>query len=89
MKGIYDVMLSWPFHQKVTFTLIDQYNNPAIRYNVASSLDVTFESRPIVDESDELHGILRFVSHANLMGGDYVVDDTLFLYVKIDPPEFK
>ena len=57
MKGIFDAMLPWPFHQKVTFALIDQKNNPARRQNVVSSLDVTFQSRPIVDESDELHGI--------------------------------
>ena len=93
MKGINDFILPWPFHQKVTFTLIDQNVHPASRRNVVFSMHVTFSWNPCdplsdLMDTDESHGVIRFVSHANLMTRHYVVNDTLFLHVKIDPPAF-
>jgi len=34
MKGEYDAILSWPFEQKVKFTLIDQQEDPVERKNI-------------------------------------------------------
>ena len=89
MKGKYDAILSWPFNQKVTFMLIDQQDDPAERKNLESFFvtDTSSSSfaRPTTDENEGL-GFLRFVSHKNLKTRRYVVDDTLFLQVKIDPP---
>ena len=33
MKGEYDAMLTWPFHKKVTMTLIDQQEKAKDREN--------------------------------------------------------
>ena len=86
MKGGFDGMLPWPFRQKVTFTLIDQKDQLSSRFNVVRSLYVTFSTgRPLAEEVDESHGIARFISHSNLSLFRYVVDDTLFIHVKIDP----
>jgi len=90
MKGKNDAILPWPFHKKVTFTLIDQQDDPAIRKNVEACFvtDTSFLSfaRPTTDENKDMSGILRFVSHKNLKTRRYIVDDTLFLQVNIDPP---
>ena len=86
MKGGFDGMLPWPFRQKVTFTLIDQKDQLSSRFNVVRSLYVTFSTgRPLAEEVDESQGIARFISHSNLSLFRYVVDDTLFIHVKIDP----
>ena len=74
------------FRQKVTFTLIDQKDQLPSRFNVVRSLYVTFSTgRPLTEEVDESQGIARFISHSNLSFFRHVVDDTLFIHVKIDP----
>lgn len=88
MKGNYDAMLPWPFHYKVTFTLIDQQDDPAKRQNVVQSLitDNHTARRPTSETFCNMQGICRFVSHKILMTRRYIVDDTLFLQVEIAPP---
>ena len=90
MKGKYDALLTWPFHQKVTFTLIDQHDNPRMRENWVDHFitDTTCWScqRPSSEENQEMDGIDRFVSHKNLMTGRYIVKNTLFLQVEVDSP---
>ena len=90
MKGTFDALLAWPFEKKVTFTLIDQYDDPSKRKNWVDhfTTDTTCWScrRPSSDweENQDMDGIARFVSHKNLMTRRYIVDDTLFLQVNID-----
>ena len=90
MKGRFDPLLTWPFYQRVTFTLIDQHDNPSMRKNWVDHFitDTTCLScqRPSLEENEDMIGIDRFVSHKNLMTRRYVVNDTLFLQVEIDPP---
>jgi len=90
MKGKYDAILPWPFHQKVTFTLIDQQNDPAKRKNVEmffmADPSSSSSARATTDELVYMRGVPRFVSHKNLKTRRYIVDDTLFLQAKIDPP---
>lgn len=85
MKGNYDNILAWPFHYKITFTLIDQQDDPSKRQNVAQSL-ISHESKPTSDVFCNMQGIARFVSHKILETRRYIVDDTLFLQVEIGPP---
>lgn len=85
MKGHYDDILAWPFHYKITFTLIDQQDNPIERQNVAQSL-ISRGSKPTSDVFCNMEGIARFVSHKILKTRRYTVDDTLFLQVEISPP---
>lgn len=89
MKGHYDAILPWPFHYKVTFTLIDQQDDPTKRQNVVQSLIAgNCTRRPTSDIASccDGQGISRFVSHKILMTRRYIVDDTLFLQVEIGPP---
>ena len=87
MKSNYDNILAWPFHYKVTFTLIDQHDNVSWprRENIAQSL-ISQESKPTSDVSCSMEGIARFVSHKVLKTRRYIVDDALFLQVEIGPP---
>lgn len=92
MNGDYDAILAWPFHRKVTFTLIDQQDDPTKRLNVVCSLltstgdSCCARPRPTTGIT-ELPGIARFVSHKNLKTNRYIVDDTLFLQIEIDLPQ--
>ena len=94
MKGDYDAILPWPFQHEVTFTLIDQQQDPVKRENVVTSLTpdtklhgICSFARPITKENEML-GFLRFVSHKNLKTRRYIVEDTLFLQVDVKPVSF-
>ena len=84
MKSNFDNILAWPFHYKVTFTLIDQQDDVSWRQNVAQSL-ISQVSKPTSDVSS-MEGIARFVSQKVLKTRRYIVNNTLFLQVEIDPP---
>ena len=86
MKGEYDAMLTWPFHKMVTMTLIDQQEKAKDRENIAMSL-ITIDSpesyeRPVNDENDA-RGFRQFVSHEKLQERRYIVDDTIFIQIRI------
>ena len=87
LKGEYDAMLNWPFSKKVTFTLIDQQQNPDARENIVDSFrahpkDKKCFRRP-VEEVNTGYGNPKFVSHNKLKKRRYVVDDTIFIQVKV------
>ena len=89
MKGEYDAILSWPFKKEVTFTLIDQQDNPVERQNVIMKLtaDTPLKSnydRPIGVENKG-RGFPAFISHEKLHSRRYILDDTLFLQVEVGP----
>ena len=89
MKGEYDAILSWPFNMKVKFTLIDQEEDPLKRENVVfkftpDNFKYTNFFRPKGSENTG-RGKLQFISHLKLQERRYIVDDTLFLQVEIDP----
>ena len=90
MKGEYDAILPWPFLQRLTFTLVDQQEDTSQRENVVMSLkaDPTLESfaRPVGDENMGC-GFPTFVSHVKLQTRRYIVDNTIFLKVKIEDPK--
>ena len=87
LKGKYDAMLSWPFSKKVTFTLIDQQENPEDRENIVHSFRADPENKDCfgrpVEEVNAGYGNPKFVSHKKLKKRRYVVDDTLFIQVKV------
>lgn len=89
MKGEYDAMLTWPFHKKVTMTLIDQQENAKDRENIAKPFITTgfpeCFGRPENDENIA-NGILQFVSHEKLQERRYIVDDTIFIQIRISSP---
>ena len=87
MKSDYDDILAWPFHHKVTFTLIDQQDNTSLlwRENIAQSLTIR-GSKPTSDVSHSMEGIARFVSHKTLKTRGYIINNALFLQVEIGSP---
>ena len=90
MKGEYDAILPWPFLPQVTFTLIDQQEDTSQRENVVTSFkpDPTVKSfaRPVSDQNEGL-GYSTFVSRGQLETRRYVVDNTIFLQVKVEVPD--
>ena len=85
MKGEHDAALPWPFHKKVTISLIDQQENLNDRKNVVKSLRIDPEqknfARPVTDKNTP-RGFSEFVPHDKLMERRYIVDDTMFIQVK-------
>ena len=90
MKGEYDAILPWPFLPQVTFTLIDQQEDTSQRENVVMSFkpDPTLEAfaRPVGDQNVG-RGYPTFMSHEQLQTRRYIVDNTIFLQVKVEVPE--
>jgi len=90
MKGEYDAILPWPFNEKVTFTLIDQQKNQNDRENIVNFLPANpdndlWKRKPVSDEN-EPSSLDNFVSLIKLRERRFIVDDTIFIQVKIDPP---
>ena len=91
MKGEYDSITPWPFRQKVTFSLIDQQEDLNDRENVVKILSGIRENegwnaRPLTEENSG-RGFSNFLAHTKLMERRYIVDDTVFIRVKVDPQE--
>ena len=86
MKGEYDPILPWPFHKEVTFTLIDQQENQNDQDNVIRSFseatNKTWNVRP--DTENPGNGFNQFVSHTKLRERCFIVDDTMYIHVKVD-----
>lgn len=88
MKGKYDAILPWPFLYKVTLTIMDQNPDLMQRNNFVKSFipEPSWKSMQRPDsEENERRGFGRFFSHAKLVTGSYVVDDTLFIKLEVGP----
>ena len=88
MKGKYDAILPWPFLYKVTLTIMDQNPDVMQRNNFVKSFipEPSWKSMQRPDsEENERRGFGRFFSHAKLVTGSYVVDDTLFIKLEVGP----
>ena len=91
MEGEYDALLPWPFHQRITFILVDQQEGSDEKKNIVMKLttDPTLSScsKPaggkVVKPSI---GFSRFVTHKNLKTRGYIVNDSLLLQVEVHPP---
>ena len=93
MKGEYDAILPWGFSKQVTFTLIDQQDNPNQRQNVVLGLtadpnNAVFK-KPVEGETRPGWGFPQFVSQNDLRTRRFVVDDTLFIKFQLDSPKSK
>ncbi|XP_076879457.1 TNF receptor-associated factor 5 [Brachyhypopomus gauderio] len=87
MRGDFDSLLPWPFHQNVTLTVLDQ-SGCRNHINHSFTPDAANERfrRPTSDANPAL-GFPRFISHHDLeapRNAVYVRDDTLFIKVKVD-----
>ena len=91
MEGEYDSLLPWPFHQRITFILVDQLERSAEeKKNIVMELttDPTRSSRakPSGKVVKPSIGFTRFVTHKNLKTRRYIVNDSLLLQVEVHPP---
>ncbi|XP_020612164.1 TNF receptor-associated factor 3-like [Orbicella faveolata] len=93
MKGEYDAVLPWGFSKTVTFTLIDQQDDPNQRQNVVKGFTSDPNSKafvkPVEEKARKGHGFPKFVSHNDLRRRRFIVNDTLFIKVQIDSPKAK
>ena len=91
MEGEYDATLTWPFHKKVMFTLIDQQENEHNRENIVWSFTsepkLSSFGRPVEEENNGW-GFAEFVSHEELQKRRYIVDDTIFVQVHFNSVEY-
>ena len=89
MKGEYDAILTWPFKKEVTFTLIDQQEDPVERQNVMRKLTADTPLKGNYDRPEggenKGRGFPEFISHEKLRSRRYILDDTLFLQVQVGP----
>ena len=90
MKSEFDAVLTWPFHKKVTFSLIDQQENANDRENIVKSFTSDPKrhnfKRPVKEENPGW-GLAKFVSHEELQERRYIVDDAIFIQIHIISPE--
>ena len=90
MEGENDAILSWPFYKKVTFMLIDQQEHSKDRENLVMFLtaDPTMKNfaRPVTYENTG-RGFNEFVPHTKLNERRYLVDDTIYIQVRVEPPQ--
>ena len=83
MKGEFDNILQWPFTHKVTFKLINQCGGRDIVDIFQPDPMSTSFQKPKTD-MNVASGCPRFVSSNELMQGGFIVDDTIFIKVKVD-----
>lgn len=86
MQGDYDDILSWPFRQKVTLTLLDQrasrrHHSDTFRPDPASS-----SFKKPTSAMNVASGCPRFIEHAVLENVEevYLKNDTLYFKVAVD-----
>ena len=85
MKGEFDNILQWPFTHKVTFKLINQCGSRDIMDIFQPDPHSSSFQKPKFD-MNVASGCPRFVSMNELIQGDFIVDDTIFIKVKVDVP---
>ncbi|XP_012691449.2 TNF receptor-associated factor 5 isoform X2 [Clupea harengus] len=87
MRGDFDSLLPWPFHQPVVLSVLDQSggrNHLTMGFTPDPDNDSFYRPR---SEANKAAGYQLFVSHANLetpKNAVYVRDDTLFIKVQVD-----
>ncbi|XP_078728094.1 TNF receptor-associated factor 3-like [Lampetra fluviatilis] len=85
MRGEYDALLEWPFRRRVTLSLLDQ---GAARRHLSDTFTPDPASGSFRRPDGDMNvasGCPLFVSHVALEGSSYLVDDTVFVRVVVDP----
>jgi TNF receptor-associated factor 4 len=90
LRGEYDALLTWPFSHRVTFTLLDQCQDPAARKNITYTVkpnavkeNRAFLGRP-TSERNASFGAQKFCEINMLDKLDYIRDDVMFIKVQVD-----
>ncbi|KAL5487178.1 hypothetical protein EMCRGX_G019750 [Ephydatia muelleri] len=83
MRGEFDNILQWPFTHKVTFRLLNQIGGKDIVDGFLPDPMSSSFLRPKTD-MNVASGCPRFVTLSDLRTGGFIVDDTVFIKVKVD-----
>ena len=83
MRGEFDNSLQWPFTYKVTFRLLNQAGGKDIIDGFLPDPASSSFKKPKTD-MNVASGCPRFVSISDVKSGGYIVDDTIFIKVKVD-----
>ncbi|XP_033628157.1 TNF receptor-associated factor 5-like [Asterias rubens] len=89
-KGEFDALLPFPFSHRITFTMIDQCQDPSARRNISYTIkpnpckeNKPFLGRPVGDRNASF-GTQKFIPLNTLKTLDYIRDDTMFIKVHVD-----
>ncbi|XP_033102354.1 TNF receptor-associated factor 4-like [Anneissia japonica] len=92
-RGAYDGILPYPFTHRVTFTLIDQCEDPKARCNISYSIkpnpskeNKSFLGRPQAERNHSF-GTSKFVPLNVVKTRDYIRDNIIFIKVRVDHDE--
>ncbi len=92
-RGDYDSFLVWPFSHRVTFTLLDQCEDPDNRRHITYTVkpntckeNKPFLGRPITERNASF-GAQKFTDVDTLASLEYIKDDAIFIKVEIDNEE--
>lgn len=88
--GPYDALLKWPFECRVSFTLLDQNQDPDNRKHINFSIKPSpcpendpFLGRPKIEKNASF-GCAEFAKHEEMMSRNYTDNDKLFLKIAVD-----
>ena len=85
MRSDHDGMLSWPFKERLAFSVIDQQDDKQCRMDNVIVLNpegqVQFQ-RPQQDQNEGL-GYKKFISHSKLRTRKYIKDNTVYIQVQV------
>ncbi len=84
MQGSYDVLLQWPFRQKVTFTLINQSGKKHVTDSFRPDPHSTSFQRPVKKDMNIASGCPMFIRIEHLLNGGFIKEDSIFLRVMVD-----
>ena len=88
MKGEFDNILQWPFTHKVTFRLINQCGSRDVM-DVFQPDPLSSSFQKPKSDMNIASGCPRFVSLNELMQNGFILDDTVFIKVKVDTTTMK
>ena len=83
MRGEFDNILQWPFTYKVTFRLLNQSGGKDIVDSFLPDPMSSSFKKPKTD-MNVASGCPRFVPISDIKSGGYIVDDTIFIKMKVD-----
>ena len=89
MKGAYDALLSWPFRQKVTLTIINQNAKKNVTDNFRPDAHSSSFRRPGRKEMNIASGCPMFIRLEHLLNNGFIKDDCIFLRVAVDTTDLQ
>lgn len=88
--GPYDALLKWPFECRVSFSLLDQNEDPNERQHINFSIkpnpspeNEPFLGRPTIEKNASF-GCAQFAKHDELLTRNYIDNDKLFIKIVVE-----